>query len=162
MIQVTHAREIICQLNAGSEESTATSVLNQDIAEEIYNDFCSLNLQTQVENPLGEIMPPHTNISNASEIAESLNSFSVAGEEINRRDIAAKELQKLFDDSCVSVIETDTPNTVDTGTDEFAIASDSDIFQAIINTLSDKPDMIENEELKQEMNSILQNFFNQL
>ena len=53
MIQVAQAREIICQLNAVSEESIATSVLNQDIAEEIYNDICALNFQTQLENPLG-------------------------------------------------------------------------------------------------------------
>ena len=120
MIQVAQAREIIWQLNAASEESTATCVLNQDIAEEeIYSEICALIFQTQVENPLGEIMPPHTNISNASEIVESLNSFSVSGEEINRHDIAAKDLQKLFDDSRVSVIETDTPKTVDTGTDRF-------------------------------------------
>ena len=101
-------------------------------------------------------MLPHTNISNSSGIAESLNSFSIIREEINRHDIAAKDLQKLFEDSRVSVIETDTPNTVDTGTDEFASTSVSDICQAIIVDLSDKPEMNENEELKQEMNSILQ------
>ena len=100
-------------------------------------------------------MPTRTNISNASEIAESLNSFSVTGEEINRHDIVAKDLQKMFDDSRVSVIETDTPNTVDTGTDQFASASVSDICQTIINTLSDKSDLNYNEELKQEMNSVL-------
>ena len=91
MIQVAQAREIICKLNAGSEESSATSVLNQYVAEEIYNDICALNFQTQVENPLGEIMPPHTNISNDSEIAESLSTFSVTGVEINRHDIASKD-----------------------------------------------------------------------
>ena len=159
MIQVAQAREIICQLNAGSEESTATSVLNQDVAEEIYNDICALNLQTQVENPLGEIMPPHTNISNASEIAESLKSFSVTCKEINRHDIAAKDLRKLFDNCRVSLIETDTQNTVDTGTDEFASAPVSDFCFAIINTLSDKPEMNEKEQLKHEMNSLLPKLF---
>ena len=85
-----------------------------------------------------------------------MSSFSVTAEEINRQDISAKDLRKLFDDSRVSVTETYTPNTVVTETEEFSSASVSDICQAIINTLSDKPDMNENEELKREMNSILQ------
>ena len=82
-------------MNTGSEESIATSLLEKDVFEEIYNSICDLNFQTQVENPLGEIIPPYTNISNASEIAESYNKFSVTAEEINRHDIAAKDLQKL-------------------------------------------------------------------
>ena len=59
-------------------------------------------------------MPPHTNISNASEIAELLDTFSVTAEEIDLHGIAAKGLQKLFEDSGLSVIETDTRNTVET------------------------------------------------
>ena len=65
-------------------------------------------------------------------------------------------MQKLLNDSHVSVIDTDTPNTVDTETEEFASASVLDICRAIINTLLGKPDMNENEELKREMNSVLQ------
>ena len=59
MLQVAQAREIICQLSVESEESTATSVLDQDVAEEIYYDLCAFNFLTQVENPLGEIMTPY-------------------------------------------------------------------------------------------------------
>ena len=72
MLQVAQAGVIICKLNAGSEESTATSILDED-TEEIYNEKFALNFQTHVENPLGEIIPLHTNIASAPKIAESLN-----------------------------------------------------------------------------------------
>ena len=72
-------------------------------------------------------MPPHTNISNASEIAELLDTFSVTAEEINRHAFAAKDLQKLLEDSRLSVIETDTRNKIDTETEEFTSALVSDI-----------------------------------
>ena len=72
MLQVAQAGEIIYKLNAGSEESTATSILDED-TEEIYNGKFALNFQTHVENPLAEIMPLHKNIASASKIAESFN-----------------------------------------------------------------------------------------
>ena len=68
--QFAQAREIIFQLSAGSEESTATSVLGQEVADEIYNNICASSYQAHVENLLIEIIPPLANISNASEIAE--------------------------------------------------------------------------------------------
>ena len=73
MLQVAQTREIVRKLNGESKESTATSILGQDVAEEKYNHTCGLNYRTQVVNPLREIMTPLTSISNASEVAESSN-----------------------------------------------------------------------------------------
>ena len=96
MLHVSQAREQTGQSNTGSEESFVTPVLSQEVSEEIYSDICAFNYQTQVENSLSETMPRYTSISNASEISEALNSFSVTGEDINRHDITAKELQKCL------------------------------------------------------------------
>ena len=76
-------------------------------------------------------MPPHTNISNASEIAELLDTFSVTAEEIDPHGIAAKDLQKNFEDSRLSVIEIYMRNTVETETEEFISAFVSDICSTI-------------------------------
>ena len=144
MLQVGQAREQTGQSNTGSEESFVTPVLSQEVSEEIYSDICALNYQTQVENPLSEIMPPYTSICNASEISEALNSFSVTGEDINRHDIAAKELQKMFDKSRVSEVDNHLPNTNDVENEQNSSNSVSDICKNITCFLRDKPSLNEN------------------
>ena len=160
MLQVGQAREQTGQSSTGSEESFATPVLSQEVSEEIYSDICALNYQTQVENPLSEIMPPYTGIRNASEISEALNSFSVTGKDVNRHDIAAKEVQKMFDNSRVPEVDNHPPNANDAENEQNSSVSVLYICKNIINFLRDKPDLNENEDLKQKMNSILLNFLN--
>ena len=136
MLQVGQAREQTGQSNTGSEESSVTPVLSQEVSEEIYSDIFALNCQTQVENPLSEIMPPCTSISNATELFEALNSFSVTGEEISRHDTAAKKLQKMlqkmFDNSRLSEVDNNPSNANDIENEQDLLF----LFQISAETLS--------------------------
>ena len=58
-------------------------------------------------------MPPYANVSSASEIFDVMNPFSVNGGDINSHDTAAKELQIMFENSCVSEVDNHPPNAND-------------------------------------------------
>ena len=155
MIQVDQAREQIAQSNTKSEESTVTPVIDKEVLEEIYTDISALNYQTQIENPLCEIKPHWTSISNVSEISEALNSFSVTGKGINRHDIAANELARILDKSRIPEVDNHPRNTNDAENEQNSDGSISDICKKTTNVLRDKPVLSEIEQLKQEMNSFL-------
>ena len=89
--------------------------------------------------PLSEIISLFNSISNASEISEALNLFSVTGEDINRHYITEKEFQKMFDNSRASEVDNHLPNTNEVENEQNSAVSVSDICKTIIKFLRDKP-----------------------